>query len=179
MQVAQDENLVARFRDGDPTTIEDLLSLVFRWIRKQYPDLSFDNAEDLAHSTIVRAYERLDSYAGRSLFKTWLLGVATNVVREHARKGSCVFTRGPVDALDEAMIDCEETDPEEIAIRSMYVQDAKAMLTNQERQVVEMRVEKALDAQRVAAILGITPNAVYCTLKRALDKMRSKLKDIE
>jgi RNA polymerase sigma-70 factor (ECF subfamily) len=42
-------------------------------------------AEDLAQETFARALSRLSSFDGRSLFETWLHGIAVNVVRTHWR----------------------------------------------------------------------------------------------
>src|SRR5580765_5640271 len=39
---------------------------------------SFEDAEDILQETLLRAWRRLDSFEGRSSFRTWLYKIATN-----------------------------------------------------------------------------------------------------
>jgi RNA polymerase sigma-70 factor (ECF subfamily) len=43
-------------------------------------------AEDVTQDTFVTAFQRLDSYDGRSTLHTWLCGIARNKIREQRRK---------------------------------------------------------------------------------------------
>lgn len=43
-------------------------------------------AEDVVQDTFVTAFERLESYDGRSTLHTWLCGIARNKIREQRRK---------------------------------------------------------------------------------------------
>ena len=46
-----------------------------------------DVAQDLAHDAWVRAVESLGRFERRSSFRTWLIGILVNRVREHERAG--------------------------------------------------------------------------------------------
>src|ERR687898_3487988 len=39
---------------------------------------SFDEAQDLVQETFLRAWRKKDTFAGRSSFRAWLYGIATN-----------------------------------------------------------------------------------------------------
>lgn len=44
-----------------------------------------DQVEELAQQIFVKAYERLESYNGRSKFSTWLYALAKNHCRDYAK----------------------------------------------------------------------------------------------
>ena len=46
---------------------------------------SRDDAEDIAQETLVRAFEKFDTFKGSSSFRTWLFSIATNLARDHFR----------------------------------------------------------------------------------------------
>lgn len=43
-------------------------------------------AEDLLQETFLKAWRRLDGFAGKSSLKTWLFAIAVNTFRDHARR---------------------------------------------------------------------------------------------
>lgn len=57
-------------------------------------------AEELLQESWVRALEKLDSFDGRSSFKTWLTGIAMNCYRENLRRKKSVELFDPSE-LDE------------------------------------------------------------------------------
>ena len=49
---------------------------------------SFDEAEDAAQETFLRAWRSRDSFDGSSLFRAWLYKIATNVCLDMIRRNS-------------------------------------------------------------------------------------------
>ena len=43
------------------------------------------SAEDLLQDTYVRVFDKLDTFEGKSSFKTWVFAIATNLARDHHR----------------------------------------------------------------------------------------------
>ena len=72
--------LVPRAQAGDRDAHEELLRrchpVVYRWCLVHLGDP--DDAADVAQEVLVRVYERLERFAGRSRFTTWLYQVTRN-----------------------------------------------------------------------------------------------------
>lgn len=57
-----------------------------------------DDAEDLAHDTFIRAFDKVSTFKGKSSFKTWVFQIATNLALDHLRK----YNRWTVDTKERA-----------------------------------------------------------------------------
>ncbi len=97
MGVTSDEQLLAAFRDGQSSALDRLLEryqdkmLQFvRW-RTALPQVE---AEDVAQEVFLQAFRSVETYSGRSRFRTWLYGVATHVcnhaLRDRARNAAAL-----------------------------------------------------------------------------------------
>lgn len=75
-----DEALVKQSQCGDPTAFETLIRKYQRMIFSLTYRMtgSFDDAEDLAQETFIRAYRNIGSYRSASKFSTWLYRIAVN-----------------------------------------------------------------------------------------------------
>src|SRR5436853_5944286 len=80
--------LVRRAQSGDPGARDELLrschATVYRWALVQIGDP--DDADDVAQEVLVRLATRLDRYAGRSRFTTWLYQVTRNTALGFGRR---------------------------------------------------------------------------------------------
>lgn len=45
-----------------------------------------NDADDLAHDTFIRAFDKVSTFKGKSSFKTWVFQIATNLAFDHLRK---------------------------------------------------------------------------------------------
>jgi RNA polymerase sigma-70 factor, ECF subfamily len=45
-----------------------------------------DDAQDLAHDTFIKAFDKVSTFKGKSSFKTWVFQIATNLAYDHLRK---------------------------------------------------------------------------------------------
>jgi RNA polymerase sigma-70 factor (ECF subfamily) len=77
-----------------------------------------NDVEDIAQETFVKAFEKIDTFKGKSSFKTWVFTITTNLTRDLIRKRK----RWPPDALDQA---CKayKTSPDSQETYTMVVQD--------------------------------------------------------
>jgi RNA polymerase sigma-70 factor, ECF subfamily len=76
-----DGALVARAKAGDRKAFSELVrrhrSVVYRICYRILGNR--EDAEDATQEAFIRAYDKLDTFGGRSAFKTWMLRLAVNV----------------------------------------------------------------------------------------------------
>src|SRR5689334_9301810 len=79
-QMADEGPLLAMARQGDEDAFQSLTEPYRRELLAYGYRLlgSFQDAEDLIQETLLRAWTRLASFAGRSSFRAWLYKIATN-----------------------------------------------------------------------------------------------------
>lgn len=93
-----DEHLVARARAGDMEALDALVRGHQSWIFNLALRMVWRRqvAEDATQEILVKAVTKLDSYAGRSAFRTWLYRIAVNhllnVRKSEMEEKSMTFT---------------------------------------------------------------------------------------
>ncbi|MEO1628950.1 MAG: sigma-70 family RNA polymerase sigma factor, partial [Bacteroidota bacterium] len=81
-------NKIQQARQGDINAFQDLFvafqnqlkSFLFRIMASRA------DAEDIAHDTFIRAFDKLHSFRGTSSLKTWVFQIATNLAYNHMKK---------------------------------------------------------------------------------------------
>ncbi|HMC56130.1 MAG TPA: sigma-70 family RNA polymerase sigma factor [Gemmatimonadaceae bacterium] len=123
-----------------------------------------DWAEEVAQETFVRAMRQTDLQNERA----WLFAVATNLVRDEARKDSRRRRHLELltaEAKAEAVVEPPLTDIERSQERAL-ARKAIDALTERDREALLMR-EEGLDYNEIAAALELSVASVGTTLSRA------------
>ena len=123
-----------------------------------------DWAEEVAQETFLRAVKQENITSERS----WLFAVATNLVRDEARKD--IRRRKHMELLREQAKAEEAVDPEPLTIEraqeAALARKALDTLTERDREALLMR-EEGLDYTEIAAALELSIASVGTTLARA------------
>ncbi|MEM6655656.1 MAG: sigma-70 family RNA polymerase sigma factor [Planctomycetota bacterium] len=176
---SEDAVLIAAAAAGDQDAFG---GLVARYQDRLYGSLlrmtgSAEDAQDLTQEAFVQAYLKLDTFAGRSAFYTWLYRIAFNRCVSRSRKRR---ERASLDALRESA-DVEPVDPSPspdapllAAERATLVHEALARLADEQRQVMVLREIDGLDYQQIAEVIGVPVGTVRSRLFRA----RLQLKEL-
>ena len=138
-------------------------------------------AEDLAAEAFVTAYRRRASYdPGRGSLRSWLFGIATNVVREHWRDEqqlleldaglACAGTRPFDDDADSRVA---------AAALAPRIAGALAALNRDQRDVLLLHAWEGLSHEEIAAALGITNGTARSRLSRARAALRAQLGEFD
>ncbi len=138
-QVNQELILVERVKKGDRQAFAELVRnhqrgltrLAFRFVR----DLA--TAEDVVQDTFIKAYQKIDSFAARSSFKSWLYQILVNTARNHLRDH-----RGEAPMQETLMV-------------AILPQAEKALLDESLKSLVQAEINQLPLKQRTALVLRI------------------------
>jgi len=178
-----DEELVRAHLDGDRAAFAVLverhqrlvLALVRRYAR------SPEESADLVQQSFLRAFAAAGRVFPRmrlgedGAFRAWLLRVAVNVGKNHARDGRR-WRLEPVESLELAAAEGTGiTDKLEVEQRRKMVRAALDALTRRQREVFALRVDGELAFAEVARVLDITENNAKVHFHHAVRRLRERL----
>lgn len=140
-----------------------------------------EDAEDVTHSTLLKAAQHLDGFRWEASLRTWLHRIASNECRMLRRR------KAPL-SLDQLLEEAATAPqqpaeppapgPEEAAVEAetrRRVIAALASLPDRYRTAVLLKDGLGLPAEDVAAAMGITVPAARSVLHRARSALRRKL----
>lgn len=131
-------------------------------------------AEDLASEVFLKALDSLRNYQERGLpMQAWIFKIAHNLVVDHLRK---VSQRKTI-SIDTVNIN-DENDPVDTAENSleiMKVNKAMQNLTEDQREVLQLRFFGGLTSQEVGKVMNKSDGAVREMQRAALEKLRQLL----
>lgn len=135
-----------------------------------------DWAEEIAQETFLRAARQKEIVSERS----WLFAVATNLVRDEARKDA--RRRRHLELLAHEEREREDTVPQvdamESAENAAMARRALEALTERDREALLMR-EEGLDYNEIAAALELSVASVGTTLARARKRLVEAFEALE
>jgi len=176
-----DEQVVARVRDGDTALFEILMrrynQRLFRLLRPLLGE--DDEAADVLQEAWVRAFEHLDQFAGRARFSTWVSKIALHEAwsRSRARRRLVPAAAPGEDGGELAFTAPAPTPERETAQRELggLLHDAVDRLSLPLRMVFVMRAVEGLSTAETADLLEISPENVKVRLHRARTALRGDL----
>jgi RNA polymerase sigma-70 factor (ECF subfamily) len=176
-----DGQLCAAFAAGDEGAFGTLVrrhqEIVYAVVRRYAG--SPDDARDLAQRAFVRAFQafrRLLSrlrYGEEFPFRAWLLRIAINLGKNHARQ-SRRWQAAPLALVDEAAaaqpspLDALERQERERLTRAAVLQ-----LPRRQREVLTLRIDAGLPFAEIASALGITENNAKVHFHHAARRLKS------
>ena len=123
------------------------------------------DAEEVVQEAFLRAYQKLEKFAGEANFGTWVYRIAANYAIDRIRQQNSEKARRQTpSSLGE---DALEVDP------LSTIQDPA--LTPAERTAVVMRHWEGCAIEEIAAVLNSNSNATKNTVFRAVAKLRKAL----
>lgn len=184
-----DEQLLTRFEGGDRDCVDELFrrhrSAAFRVAYRLLGNET--DALDAVQEGFVKVLTHLNSFQGRSSFKTWLLRVVSNAAldlgRQRGRRAAQITDRPPGDDPDRggghlAGIPGAPDDParglEQADLRRL-LDEALATLPEAQRRTFVLHAEAGLSYREAADVLQISIGTVMSRLYYARQKLRSYL----
>ena len=162
-----DEELMDRVGRGSQEAADALFQRyrdpVWQFFRRRVADAGA--AEELAQDTFVAVIEGARRYQGRGAFRSYLFGIAYNLLLAERRK----HAHRAADSLDQDPPSPHAADPDEV----LWLRDALATLDESDREILMLREYEQLSYQEIAEVRYTPLNTVRSQLFRA----RMALKD--
>jgi RNA polymerase sigma-70 factor, ECF subfamily len=128
-----------------------------------------DEAEDLVHDALVKAYERKSTFRRGADLRTWLLSIVHNAHIDRLRQ-----TRSRNRRHEEAATEIEPALPasQDHTIRLRQVRDAFFNLPEEQREALHLVAIEDLSYQEAASALGIPVGTLMSRISRARASLR-------
>lgn len=188
-----DEQLMARYQQGDAKAFEILLSRhyqpVFNFLLRYTANRA--TAEELLQDVFARVIKNASGYEKRAKFTTWLYTIARNITIDYSRKQkfrrhrSLDAPMGRGDDDGRAMIDLvADHHPSGMADRRFTDEQFKAKLkgaldrmNEDQRMVFVLREFQHLSFAEIATVVKARENTVKSRMRYALEFLRAELRE--
>ncbi len=173
-----DGDLIEAWRDGDEAAAGALVR------RHATPLARFlsaagagEDVDDLVQETFLRAFRRIETFKGTSSFRTWLMTIGSNILKDAWRRRS----RRPVVALEDREIVDQAADPQsEVVAQDLAARLGTCVTTlpRLQRDVFLVRAQQGMQYEEIAAALGTTPGAARVHYHHAIKRLKALLETL-
>jgi RNA polymerase sigma-70 factor, ECF subfamily len=169
--------------------IDELMNVyrgrVFRYVMLSLRDR--DLAESITQDCFLKAFRARSHYRAECSISTWLIKIATNLIRDHMRKRGLQFWRSAnVFSLDVAGVADRLAAREVSAETRLLLRDKLRRvwkvvdsLSQRQRAVFLLRFVEEMDISEISEATGLNPNTVKSHLHRALAAVRAGTNEVD
>jgi len=178
----QDAAWVARVLAGDPGGFDPLVRryrpVLERLLRAMVRNR--EDAEDLLQETFLRTYRFLHRYDTGRPFGPWILRIGANLARNHLRgrrgRREVALDEPPGEGPFEGEWLADSSTMDTLASRDRLerARGALALLPDEQRVVLELRVLAEMSYQEIATTLAIPIGTVMSRLNRGRRRLRDE-----
>ena len=171
------ERLVQEAKTGDAEAFGHLFDHyhepVYRFVASRVRQSA--DAEDLTQTIFVKVLEGLPRYEARGIpFGGWLFRLARNAVIDHVRTHR---DHADLDAAEQRFSN-DDDEPEDAVLRRLDIERmeaALAVLTEEQRETIELRFFAGLSAREAAEAMGKQEGTIRGLQFRAIAALRREL----
>ncbi len=174
-----DRALVSALAEGDQAALGALYDRFQRDVYRFVARLASTDAEDFVQMTFLEAYRSAPRFRGEAAVKTWLFGIAANLVRNHHR-GTQRKQRAH-DSL-QVMPRRPPTDPGDAIAREQqrqWLARAIETLTPALREAYVLCVIEEVPGKEAAHALGVREASLYRRLTDARNAIRAAIEEMQ
>jgi RNA polymerase sigma-70 factor (ECF subfamily) len=135
-----------------------------------------EDVEDLVQETFLRGFRRIDTFKGASSFRTWLMTIGSNLLKDSWRRRA----RRPVVSLEDRNLVDESRDPQGEAVAEDMAKRLGAGvqgLPRMQRDVFLLRAQQGLEYEEIARALGTSAGAARVHYHHAVKRLKALLTD--
>lgn len=172
-QLPEEEKHVRAAAKGDEQAFgllyDAYLDSIYRFVYLRVEDQQ--TAEDITANVFLRAWEKLDRYQFRGVpFRAWLFRIARNAVIDHYRtRKETAPLEAVINTHDESAISVSQKVG--LRIEAEKVMENMRQLTEDQRNVLTLKLVHGLNTQEVAKTLGKRQGAVRALQMRGLQAL--------
>ena len=172
-----ENDLIKKAAGGDMNAFEQLI--------EQYQGMVYnlalkllcnpEDAADAAQDTLIKTYNSISSFNGKSRFSTWIYRVTYNVCLDRIRKTK----RRTHELLNERIVDGGPTPQSalEDSERALIIKDAINSLPPDQKTAIVMRDIDGFSYDEISEVLSCSLGTVKSRINRARLKLREILSD--
>ncbi len=180
--VDADRDLVEAAATGDRQAFDELVRRYQAQIVNLARAMTASDADvdDMAQEVFVRIWRSLAKFRGESTFKTWIYGIALNVIRTHRSRRSrlqSLLWSAPAESEQDPLeraVDPDESVEQQIMMRDA-IDRALATLPGELREAVVLRDVQGLEYREIAEALNVPMGTVESRIFRARQRLRPLL----
>lgn len=187
MKKPSDEELLARFLEGDEAAFEELVSryqkALPRFLARYLPDRGL--IEEIFQETFIRVYRKADSFEEGRKFKTWCYTIALNLARTEITRLGRRPRAASIDGAagdDEGALKDVLVGPEDPPERSLEARETGELvrravdeLSPKHREVFLLYQYEDMSYEEIAQAVGRPVGTVKSQMHYALKDLKGKL----
>ena len=174
-----DATLAARFRDGDRHAGAALFDRHFAALARFFANkvVQESDQDDLVQATFTACLGAVDRYRGEGPFRSFLFGIAYNVLRRH-------FERGRANPIDLGYVSAVDLAPGPSTIagargEQQGLADALRTLPVEQQTIIELFYWESMTAAEIGRSLGVPEGTVRTRLRRSRALLLEALAEAE
>ena len=146
-----------------------------------------DLADNLTQDCFLRAYQKRATFRGEASVESWLIRIAVNLARDHARNRRVAFWRSisqPTSRPEMEAAEIDIPDPGPSAERALLAREQLAAaesvlkrISPQQRLAFSLRFFEEMPLEEIAQAMQLEVGTVKSHLFRAVSAVRNKLKE--
>lgn len=172
MEIIQEQSLLKQVQAGDTTAFGPLydsyIQDIYRFV--SYRVSKKEIAEDLTSQIFLKALEKISSYkVGRGNFRSWLYQITRNSIIDFYRQNKTT------ENIEDVILSDNEKSKNQIEINIMYheVQRYLKKLTQDQQEIIILRVWENLNYTEIASILGKSEASCKMNFSRGIKELRT------
>lgn len=175
--VVTDGELLTRYLGGDERSAAELVArhtvALARYLAVQgAPD---EDLDDLVQESFIRAFRGAHGYRSEASFRTWLLTIGSNLLKDRRRQAARRNVIRLVPEVADPAVD--PAGEAEAAILADRLQAGLGRLAPLQREVFLLRAHEGAGYGEVAAALGISEGAARVHYHHAVKRLKQWLSD--
>jgi RNA polymerase sigma-70 factor (ECF subfamily) len=170
-----DAELISAWQEGDEAAAAELVRRHARAVARYLSACGGgEDVDDLVQEVFYRAFNKLKGFRGKASFRTWVLSIGSNALRDLRRREA----RRPVLALGGREIVDDAASPHGAAVArdlERRLQQEVAQLPAKQRSVFLMRAQQGAEYEEIAEALDTSVGAARVHYHQAVKRLKKAL----